>query len=114
MSYDEVTETELMMLPTYMALLSDAAFAPWVKKHAEDKDLFFRDFAKVFAKLFELGIERDEQGRVTNSDNEKGGYHSAPKKRGVPGKPESSLDDRVEGSEAEPLRRENREFRARL
>jgi cytochrome c peroxidase len=113
-NYDEDTETELLMLPTDMALLSDAAFAPWVKKYAEDKDLFFRDFAKVFAKLLELGIERDEQGRVTNSDNEKGGYHSAPKKRDVSEKLEMSSDDRMPCSEAEPLSRQNREFRARL
>jgi len=113
-NYDEDTATELMMLPTDMALCSDAAFAPWVKRYAEDKELFFRDFAKVFAKLLELGIERDERGRVTNSDNEKGGYHSVPRKGDVPGKLESSSDDRVQGSEAESLRRGNREFRARL
>ena len=114
-NYDEDSETELMMLPTDLALLSDAAFSPWVQKYAEDKELFFRDFAKVFAKLLELGIERDEVGRVTNSDNEKGGYHSAPKKGDVPGKPERSSDDKLmPGSEAEPLRRQNREFRARL
>jgi cytochrome c peroxidase len=113
-NYDEDTQTELMMLPTDMALLSDAAFAPWVKSYAEDKELFFRDFARVFAKLLELGIRRDEEGRITNSDNEKGGYHSAPKKRDAPGKPERSSDDRVEGSEAESLRRQNKEFRARL
>lgn len=113
-NYDEDTEMELMMLPTDMALLSDVAFAPWVKKYAEDKELFFRDFAKVFAKLLELGIERDEQGKVMNSDNEKGGYHSAPKKRDVPGKTERSSDDKMPSSETEPLSRQNREFRARL
>jgi len=113
-NYDEDTGTELMMLPSDMALLSDAAFAPWVKRYAEDKELFFGDFAKAFAKLLELGIERDGEGRITNSDNEKGGYVSAPKKRDVPGKPSESSDDRMPGSEAEPLRRQNREFRTRL
>lgn len=112
--YDEDTQTELMMLPTDLALLSDPAFAPWVRKYAEDKELFFRDFSRVFAKLLELGIARDERGRVTNGDNEKGGYHSAPKKRDVPGKPARSSDDTALGSEAEPLSRQNREFRARL
>jgi cytochrome c peroxidase len=113
-NYDEDTGTELMMLPSDMALSSDAAFAPWVKRYAEDKELFFRDFAKVFAKLLELGIERDEAGRITNSDNEKGGYVSAPKKRDVPGKSSESSDDRMPRSEAERLRRQNRELRARL
>ncbi|KIX04921.1 uncharacterized protein Z518_05792 [Rhinocladiella mackenziei CBS 650.93] len=47
---------ELMMLPTDMALLHDPSFRAWVDKYAEDKELFFRDFAKVFAKLLELGI----------------------------------------------------------
>lgn len=70
----------LMMLPTDMALLSDPAFAPWVKRYAEDRDLFFDHFAKVFGKLIELGIRRDAQGNVVNTDNEKGGYISAPKK----------------------------------
>lgn len=113
-NYDEDSETELMMLPTDMALLSDPSFAQWVKKYADDKELFFRDFSKVFAKLLELGIQRDEQGRITNSDNEKGGYHAAPKKRNTPGSPGKSTDDKSPPSEAEPLARQNKEFRARL
>jgi cytochrome c peroxidase len=113
-NYDEDTGTELMMLPSDMALLSDAAFAPWVKKYADDKELFFRDFSRVFSKLLELGIERDETGRVANSDNEKGGYLSAPKKRDAPGLLERGPDGGVQGSEVEPLGRQNREFRARL
>jgi peroxiredoxin len=113
--YDEDTEQELMMLPTDMALLSDASFSVWVKKYADDKELFFRDFAKVFNKLLELGIERDETGRITNSDNEKGGYHSAPKKGDTPAAPKRDSDD-AKGlpSEAEPLQKQNRMFRARL
>ena len=59
----------LMMLPTDMALIHDPAFQPWVHRYADDKDLFFRDFAAVFAKLIELGVERGE-----NSP-----YDSAPK-----------------------------------
>lgn len=70
----------LMMLPTDMALLSDPAFAPWVQRYADDKDLFFDHFAKAFGKLIELGIRRDAQGNITNTDNEKGGYVPAPKK----------------------------------
>ena len=108
--YNEDADEELMMLPTDLALLSDASFRPWVELYANDRDRFFEDFAEVFAKLIELGIERDASGRIINSDNVNGGYHSAPKKSGRPGKPQGM--DRY--GEAEPLRRENREFRARL
>ncbi|KAK5116872.1 hypothetical protein LTR85_009132 [Meristemomyces frigidus] len=108
--YDEDAEEELMMLPTDLALLSDPSFRPWVELYANDKERFFEDFAKVFAKLVELGIERDEAGKITNADNVKGGYHSAPKKSGKPGLPKDV--DRY--GEAEPLREENKQFRARL
>ena len=56
------------------------AFAKWVELYARDKERFFEDFTKVFAKLVELGIQRDAEGKITNSDNELGGYHAAPKK----------------------------------
>ncbi|KAI1205480.1 heme peroxidase [Annulohypoxylon truncatum] len=69
---------ELMMLPTDMSLLSDPEFRPWVERYAEDKELFFEHFAKVFAKLLELGIKRDASGNVVNENTE--GYKSAPKK----------------------------------
>lgn len=108
--YDEDAEEELMMLPTDLALVGDKAFKPWVELYAKDKERFFEDFAKVFAKLVELGIKRDENGDVTNSDNVKGGYHSAPKKSEVPGK-EGEVD---RYGEAEPLRKENAQVRARL
>ncbi|BGO95796.1 hypothetical protein JCM10020v2_007520 [Rhodotorula toruloides] len=55
-----------MMLPTDMALIEDKEFLPYVKKYAEDREAFYDDFAKVFAKLIELGVERD------------GKYESAP------------------------------------
>ena len=51
-----------------------------MERYAEDQDLFFADFATVFAKLMKLGIRRDAEGKITNTDNEKGGYLSAPKK----------------------------------
>ncbi|KAI9818040.1 MAG: hypothetical protein M1827_000664 [Pycnora praestabilis] len=105
---DEDLDEELMMLPTDLALLSDPSFSPWVKKYAADKEAFFGDFAKVFAKLIELGIERDENGKVVNADNERGGYHSAPKKTGRPGMPDEA------GEEAEPLAEENILFKAKL
>ena len=106
--YDEDLDTELMMLPTDLALLSDPSFKPWVHKYAEDKDKFFEDFAKVFAKLIDLGIQRDEDGKITNCDNEKGGYLSAPKKKGKAGKKGQA------GKEADPLAKENQQFRAKL
>jgi len=109
--YDEDTEEELMMLPTDLALVGDPSFKHWVKVYAEDKERFFEDFAKVFAKLIELGIQRDARGNITNTDNKLGGYHSAPKKSAKPGKPEE-VD--APFAEAEPLREENRRFRARL
>ena len=112
MHYDEDLDAELMMLPTDMALMSDSRFSPWVKQYAEDVDLFFKDFAAVFAKLLELGIQRDAEGRITNLDNEKGGYHAAPKKKGVPGTKETT-DEKVDGNEARPLAQANA-IRAKL
>ena len=86
-SFDEVTETELMMLPTDMALIQNKSMRPWVELYAKDKERFFADFSKVFDKLMELGIVRDSSGCVMNSDVRKGGYISAPKKSPVPGVP---------------------------
>ncbi|KAK8215358.1 hypothetical protein M8818_001979 [Zalaria obscura] len=106
---DEDLEEELMMLPSDLALRNDEGFRPWVELYARDRERFFEDFAKAFAKLLELGIKRDKEGRVVNSDNVKGGYHSAPKKSDRPGKPDDAGD-----GEAEPLREENKKFRARL
>lgn len=111
--YDDDSETELMMLPTDMALRQDKIFLKYVEQYATNKDLFFADFTKVFAKLLELGIQRDAEGRITNSDNVKGGYHSAPKKKATPGTDETT-DDKVGPSEGEPLMEENKAFRARL
>lgn len=112
---EEAAEEEpLMMLPTDMSLLSDPSFSVWVKKYADDKDLFFDDFAKVFAKLIELGIQRDETGKITNSDNEKGGYISAPKKKDTPGAPDKVQGKKQVGKEAETLKEKNEQFRARL
>lgn len=113
-SYDEDSETELMMLPTDMALVEDKSFRPWVEKYAKDKDAFFKDFTNVFHKLMELGIVRDESGKVLNSDNVKGGYLSAPKKSSKPGQPEKTSDDKVNVSEAAPLKEQNEKFRSKL
>ncbi|GAA5908995.1 hypothetical protein JCM8208_007137 [Rhodotorula glutinis] len=51
---------ELMMLPTDMALIEDEKFIPWVQKYAEDREAFYKDFADVFSKLIELGVERTD------------------------------------------------------
>jgi cytochrome c peroxidase len=54
--YEDKTTKTLMMLPTDMALVSDKAFKQWIEKYAKDEDLFFKDFAAVIVKLFELGV----------------------------------------------------------
>ena len=114
-NYDDDTETELMMLPTDMALTQDPKFRRWVELYARDKDRFFEDFSNVFDKLLELGIQRDETGRIMNSDNEKGGYLAAPKKKPTPGSPAKSTDDKHGPSEGELLKERNTTFnRARL
>ncbi|GAP86150.1 putative cytochrome c mitochondrial [Rosellinia necatrix] len=46
----------LMMLPTDYALIQDRSMKQWVEKYAKDNDLFFRDFAAVVTRLFELGV----------------------------------------------------------
>jgi peroxiredoxin len=99
---------ELMMLPSYMALLADASFKEWVVRYADDKKLFYADFAKTFAKLMGLGIQRGEDGNIQNEENLTDGYVSAPKKADGPGLPDVAND------EAKPLRKENEKFRARL
>ena len=94
----EKDEEPLMMLPTDMALKTDSSFNPWVQKYAKDKDLFFDHFSKAFAKLIELGIKRDAHGNIINSDNQLGGYVSAPRKSNVatgPSKPKAELRARL-------------------
>jgi len=78
-NYDEDTETELMMLPTDIALTQDKEFRKWVELYARDKERFFEDFSKV-----------------------------------TPGSAAKSTDDDVRPSEGEPLKDENKAFRARL
>lgn len=46
----------LMMLPSDMILIQDPEFKKYVELYAKDEDLFFKDFAKAFAKLLELGV----------------------------------------------------------
>ncbi|KAL2168489.1 hypothetical protein VTG60DRAFT_7225 [Thermothelomyces hinnuleus] len=54
--YEDKKTKSLMMLPADMALVQDKKFKEWVQKYAADNDLFFRDFAAVITKLFELGV----------------------------------------------------------
>ncbi|KAF2759483.1 cytochrome c peroxidase-like protein [Pseudovirgaria hyperparasitica] len=46
----------LMMLPTDMALVKDKGFRRYVEVYAADNEAFFRDFADVVMRLFELGV----------------------------------------------------------
>lgn len=54
----------LMMLPADYALVQDPKYKEWVVKYAKDQDLFFKDFAKDFQKLLELGIEFPRESKV--------------------------------------------------
>lgn len=45
----------LMMLPSDIVLIADPSFKKWVEIYAKDENRFFKDFAKAFAKLLELG-----------------------------------------------------------
>ena len=46
----------LMMLPTDMALINDPEFKKHVERYANDEKIFFKEFADVITKLFELGV----------------------------------------------------------
>ena len=50
------TGSDLMMLPTDIALLKDKSMNEWVQKYADNEELFFNDFASAFSKLLELGV----------------------------------------------------------
>jgi len=52
--YTDPTDT-LLMLPTDMALIEDAAFRVHVEKYAADQELFFKDFSAAYGKLMCLG-----------------------------------------------------------
>ena len=48
---------ELMMLPTDIAMVWDPEFRKYVKMYKDDEELFFKDFAKAWVKLTELGCK---------------------------------------------------------
>ncbi len=56
--YTDPTDT-LIMLPTDMALIEDAAFRVYVEKYAADQELFFKDFAASYGKLMCLGCPEE-------------------------------------------------------
>jgi len=45
-----------MMLPSDLALIQDPQLKKYVELYAKDEDAFFKDFAKAFSKLLELGV----------------------------------------------------------
>ncbi|KAG6919361.1 heme peroxidase [Tephrocybe rancida] len=56
---DKTTKT-LMMLPTDYVLVQDRSFKKYAKAYAQDSELFFKDFSKVVATLFELGVPTEQ------------------------------------------------------
>ncbi|KAK0240744.1 heme peroxidase [Armillaria nabsnona] len=50
----------LMMLPTDYVLTQDKSFKKYAKAYADDQDLFFKDFAAVVSRLFELGVPTEQ------------------------------------------------------
>lgn len=110
-AFDPITEEELMMLPTDLALIQDPEFLKWVKIYAKDKDAFFKDFSDAFWRLMELGIKRDGTGKIVNTDNEKGGYISAPMKAERLGQPGAVQDEHQVREEAAPLAKQNEKYR---
>ena len=108
--YDEDLEEELMP-PTDNSILSDPGFRPWVELYAKDKDRFSAHFAAAFARLVELGIQREETSGIVTVNSDRGEYHSAPKKSARLGK-EIAVGEPYE--EAETLREENSRSRASL
>lgn len=99
---------ELMMLPTDMALLNDSSSKRGSRGTLRIRMCFMRTLHKAFANLMELGIQKDADGKVLNSDNVKGGYISVPKKLDALGMPA------LANKEAELLRKGDEKFRARL
>jgi len=53
---------QLMMLPADMVLIQDPEFKKYVEIYAKDENLFFKDFAKAFQKLEELGVDFPSSG----------------------------------------------------
>jgi cytochrome c peroxidase len=54
--YEDAETKQLMMLPTDIALIKDPAFKKYVDEYAANEELFFKDFARAYGKLQELGV----------------------------------------------------------
>ncbi|CEM27536.1 unnamed protein product [Vitrella brassicaformis CCMP3155] len=63
LQYEDPTG-ELMMLPSDIALIQDKEFKRWVEVYAKDEDRFFKDFARAFKKLTELGVSFPEDDNI--------------------------------------------------
>ena len=65
--YEDAGTKTLMMLPTDMVLVKDAAFRRHVERYARDHEVFFKEFSDVLVKLFELGVpfQSREEDRMT-------------------------------------------------
>jgi len=50
-------ESNIMMLPSDIALIEDPAFRKVVEEYARDEKRFFKDFAAAFSRLLELGTK---------------------------------------------------------
>ena len=48
---------KLTMLPSDIMLIEEPEFKKYVEMYAKDEELFFKDFAKAFSKLLELGVQ---------------------------------------------------------
>ena len=55
LQYTDVETGELMMLPTDVALKTDANFRPYAELYARDQEAFFRDFSAAYSRLLALG-----------------------------------------------------------
>ncbi|KAF9182079.1 heme peroxidase [Haplosporangium sp. Z 27] len=62
--FEDKESKSLMMLPADMAMAKDKEFRKWVEIYAKDQNKFFEDFAKAAQKLFELGVNFDENAKV--------------------------------------------------
>jgi len=59
LQFEDEESGTLMMLPSDMALVDDAAMRGVVAEYAEDQELFFKDFALAYAKLLCLGCPEE-------------------------------------------------------
>lgn len=60
LQYEDASK-KFMMLPTDIALKTDAAFAPIVAEYAADEAAFFRDFSSAYSRLLSLGCPAEAQ-----------------------------------------------------